>query len=87
MKSGLDGSSPTGTAHLYVNAEQVATEPITIQPLFFSLSGEGSNVGHARGQPVSSDYSSPGTMHRKPICDVEVSTDSRWRAAGRYRRQ
>lgn len=72
VKSGLDGPSPTGTAHLYVNAKQVATEPITIQPLFFSLSGEGSNVGHDRGQPVSSDYTSPFTLTGATIDHVTI---------------
>jgi len=58
-KTGLDGTLPTGTGVLYVNGEQVATMDMKVQPSFFSLSGEGNNVGRDRGQPVSSDYSSP----------------------------
>jgi len=33
--------------------------PMRVQPGFFSLSSDGSNVGRDRGQPVSSNYQSP----------------------------
>jgi arylsulfatase len=58
-KTGRDGTFPTGTATLHINDREVASLPIRVQPSFFSLSGEGSNVGRDRGQPVSSDYTSP----------------------------
>lgn len=74
VKTGHDGPSPTGTAHLYVNGEVVATSDLTVQPLFFSLSGEGSNVGRDRGQPVSTDYQSPFTLTGATIDHVIVDT-------------
>jgi arylsulfatase len=58
-KTGTDGTLPTGTSVLYVNDARVATMDVKVQPSFFSLSGEGNNVGRDRGQPVSSDYESP----------------------------
>ncbi len=61
-KTGHDGDFPTGTATLHINDQEVASQQIRVQPSFFSLSGEGNNVGRDRGQPVSSDYESPFTL-------------------------
>ncbi len=57
-KTGTDGRFPTGTATLYIDGDVVATQH-AVQPGFFSLSGEGNNVGRDRGQPVSNDYAPP----------------------------
>ena len=61
-KTGHDGTFPTGTATLHINDQDVTAQQIRVQPSFFSLSGEGNNVGRDRGQPVASDYQSPFTL-------------------------
>ena len=53
LKTGHHGPSPTGPVAFYVDDEQVAAATITVQPAYFSLSGEGTNIGRDRGQPVS----------------------------------
>lgn len=73
VKTGSDGASPTGTARLLVDGHVVAEHGIKVQPAFFSLSGEGSNVGRDRGQPVSSDYRSPFALTGATIDHVVVS--------------
>ncbi|MFF2554556.1 arylsulfatase [Nocardia sp. NPDC058058] len=73
-KTGSDGPSPTGDAHLYLNGERVGASNVTIQPFFFSLSGEGMNVGRDRGQPVSAEYHSPFALSGARIARVEVYT-------------
>ncbi|MGW2660805.1 arylsulfatase [Nocardia tengchongensis] len=72
-KEGTDGPSPTGTATLYIESDTVASEKIKVQPAYFSLSGEGSNVGRDRGQPVSSDYDSPFALTGATIGDVVIT--------------
>ena len=62
-----DGVSPTGTATLYVDTEEVASAKIKTQMGHFSLAGEGLNAGKDGGQPVG-DYPVPypfsgGTLH------------------------
>jgi arylsulfatase len=69
-KTGHDGPFPTGTGTLHINDQPVATMNMRVQPGFFSLSGEGSNVGRDRGQPVSSDYQSPFALHGATIDHV-----------------
>ena len=59
LKTGHDGPSPTGPVAFYVDDEQVAAATITVQPAYFSLSGEGTNIGRDRGQPVSSASCTP----------------------------
>ncbi|WP_329539866.1 arylsulfatase [Streptomyces sp. NBC_01358] len=73
-KTGVAESSPTGTARLLVDGHVVAEHEIKVQPAFFSLSGEGSNVGRDRGQPVSSDYRSPFALTGATIDHVVVTT-------------
>ena len=58
-KTGASGPFPAGTGTLHVNEQPVASMEMRVQPGFFSLSGEGNNVGRDRGQAVSSDYQSP----------------------------
>jgi arylsulfatase len=69
-KTGRDGPFPSGTATLHVNDEPVISQQIRVQPGFFSLCGEGSNVGRDRGQPVSSDYRSPFALRGATIDHV-----------------
>jgi hypothetical protein len=58
-KTAHDGPFPSGTGTLHINQQAVATMPMRVQPAYFSLAGEGSNVGRDRGQPVSAEYRSP----------------------------
>lgn len=73
-KTGSDGASPLGDASLHINGVSVATGTIKIQPAFFSLSGEGMNVGRDRGQPVSTDYQSPFALRGAEIDHIELAT-------------
>jgi hypothetical protein len=73
-KTGQDGSFPTGTATLHVNDQPVATRAIRIQPGFFSLSGEGINVGLDRGQPLTQDYRTPFALTGATIERVLITT-------------
>lgn len=62
------GSTPTGTATLYVGDDPVSSAQIKTQPAYFTLSGEGATVGREIGQPVSTRYQPPftftgGTIH------------------------
>ena len=72
-KTGADGPSPTGTATLYAGADAVAARAIKVQPAYFSLSGEGSNVGRDRGQPVTTDYHAPFPLTGATVTEVVVT--------------
>ncbi|PSR68859.1 arylsulfatase [Nocardia sp. MDA0666] len=74
VKTGVEGHSPTGTAQLYIGGDVVAKADIMIQPMFFSLSGEGMNVGRDRGQPVSSEYRSPFELTGARLDRVVIQT-------------
>jgi arylsulfatase A-like enzyme len=71
-KTGSDGPSPTGTATMRIDDAAVASSELTIQPLYFSLAGEGINVGRDRGQPVSTDYPSPFALGGATIDHVDI---------------
>jgi len=70
---------PHGTARLFINDQQVAAMAMKIQPGYFSLAGEGSNVGLDRGQSVSSDYQPPFRFQGGTIKEVVVDVGN-----GRY---
>jgi arylsulfatase len=71
-----DGMPAEGTLTLHIGKKQVGEGTITTQPGKFSLAGEGLNIGHDGGEPVTDDYpgESPwafvgGTIH-KAVIDV-----------------
>lgn len=72
-KTGSDGPSPTGTATLRIADDVVASAAIKVQPAFFSLSGEGTNVGRDRGQPVTTKYQAPFALTGATIDHVVVT--------------
>ena len=59
LMTGREGPSPQGTAILTVGDREAARAEIIIQPAYFSLSGEGFNVGRDRGNAVSTAYNTP----------------------------
>ena len=91
-KTGVDGPSPTGTATLHIDNGTVASDTIKVQPGYFSLTGEGSNIGRDRGQAVSSDYASPfpitGATIGSVVCTAgdDVSLDYERELAAMYER-
>ena len=54
-----DGLPTTGTLSLYIGDEKVGEGQIMTQPGYFSLVGEGLNVGRDPAEPITDDY--PGT--------------------------
>lgn len=66
-----------GTAKLYVNDKEVASGPMRAQVGKFTLVGDGLCVGYDSGDPVSDQYSSPGTFRGGIISFVSVSTDEK----------
>lgn len=70
---GHDGTSPTGTARLFVGDVEQDSATITTQPAFFSLSGEGATVGREVGQPVSTAYHPPFVFRGGTISSVTIS--------------
>jgi len=78
-KGGVEKGVPHGTARLYINDRQVAEMAMKIQASYFSLSGEGSNVGLDRGQSASSDYEPPYRFEGGTIREVVVDVGN-----GRY---
>ncbi|WP_280451946.1 arylsulfatase [Nocardia cyriacigeorgica] len=91
-KTGVDGPSPTGTVTLHINHDTAATGDIKVQPGYFSLTGEGSNIGRDRGQAVSSDYTSPFSLTGATIGSVvltagdDISLDYERELAAMYER-
>jgi hypothetical protein len=71
-KTCVEKGVPHGTARLFINDRQVAETAMKIQPGYFSLSGEGSNVGLDRGQSVSSEYQPPYRFQGGTIKEVVV---------------
>jgi arylsulfatase len=92
-KQGADGPSPTGTAHLYTGSDIVATADLTIQPLYFSLGGEGANIGRDRGQPVTTAYKSPFPLTGATVAHVtidvgdDISVDLQRETQAAFRRE
>ncbi|WP_328390293.1 arylsulfatase [Nocardia sp. NBC_00416] len=72
-KTGVDGPSPTGTAVLHIDDDTVADATIKVQPGYFSLTGEGSNIGRDRGQAVSSDYTGPFPLTGATVASVVIT--------------
>lgn len=71
-----DGMPTEGTLTLHMRDQAVGDGRIKTQPGYFSLAGEGLNIGRDGGEPVTGDYpgASPwefvgGTIH-KAIIDV-----------------
>jgi arylsulfatase len=71
-KTCVKKGAPHGTARLFINDQQVATMTMKIQSSYFSLCGEGSNVGLDRWQAVSSDYQPPYRFQCGTIKEVVV---------------
>ncbi len=72
-KSGENHES-VGTARLYVNDEEVASQTMRVQSGKFTLSGDGLCVGYDSGDAVSELYNSPGLFKGGSIQFVTVST-------------
>ncbi|WP_259531095.1 arylsulfatase [Herbiconiux oxytropis] len=73
LKTGHEGPSPSGPVILTVDGTEAARADIRIQPAYFSLNGEGVNIGRDRGQPVSGDYSSPFPLTGATIATVVLT--------------
>ncbi len=54
-----DAMPTEGTLTIYLDDEKVGEAKIKTQPGYFSLAGEGLNVGKDSGEPITDDY--PGT--------------------------
>jgi len=64
-----------GTATLYINDKQVAQGPMRSQIGKFTLVGDGLCVGYDSGDPVSTQYKSPGKFQGGTISFVTVNIE------------
>lgn len=71
---GKEGTSPVGTAVLYIGKEQVGEARIRTQPGRFGVSGGGIRVGRSGKVPVTGEYEAPfaftGGVIREAVVDV-----------------